>query len=138
MISNSQNCKIKVTNNTKPGINANHTTSDMKTQKHLNNKEKNGVKTSNQMNGNKSLSQHHQVQPKSMKYCAEQKLTNGHTVAINIKNVSLTKKDMTIITKNTITTSNKHKGDLNSFPSSSSSFLAQEAYLPKYVEKSFR
>ncbi|TMW53184.1 hypothetical protein DOY81_001727 [Sarcophaga bullata] len=130
----SQNCKTKVTNNTKPGINAINTTSDMKIQKHLNNKQQqNGFKGPTQMNGNKS-SQQHQVESKSMKYCVEQKYTNGHTLAIN----SLAPKDITITTKSTATMNNKHTVDKNSFPSSSPSFLAQQAYLPKYVEKSFR
>lgn len=106
----------------------------MKTQKHLNSKQQqNGFKKPTQMNGNKS-SQQHQIEPKSMKYCVEQKYTNGHTLAID----SLAPKDTTITTKSTATMNNNYTGDKNSFPSSSPSFLEQQAYLPKYVEKSFR
>ena len=108
----------------------------MKTQKHLNNKQQqqNGFKKPTQTNGGNKSSQQHQVEPKSMNYCVEQKYTNGHTMAID----SLAPKDTTITTKCTATMNNKHTGDKNSFPSSSSSFLTQQAYLPKYIEKSFR
>lgn len=68
---------------------------------------------------------------------------NGHVVANgwhdNNINASNTCNLSTLCNSTTSAATNrKHLGDFYSLSSSSSSFLASQAYLPKYVEKSFR
>ncbi|XP_065356909.1 nicotinate phosphoribosyltransferase isoform X2 [Calliphora vicina] len=134
--------KTKDINTIKPGINAKTTTNDMKTKISLNNKQQheNGFTKSSQMNGKTSTQQHSAVQANGNK-CLEQKHVNGHTVSNALTNGSHKNNgNANTTTKNTTTTTmnNKHSVDVNSLSSSSSSLLTPQAYLPKYVEKSFR
>lgn len=110
----------------------------MKTKNSSNNKQQheNGFTKSSQMNGKTSTQQHSAVQTNGIK-CLEQKHVNGHTVSNALTNGSH-KNNGNANTTTTTTMNNKHSVDVNSLSSSSSSLLTPQAYLPKYVEKSFR
>lgn len=77
----------------------------------------------------------------------EQNPLNGHTIpnaltngsqknSVNANNSTSTSNKNTTCTM--INSYNTHSVDANSLPSSSSSLLMPQAYLPKYVEKSLR
>ncbi|KAM7351463.1 nicotinate phosphoribosyltransferase isoform 2-T8 [Cochliomyia hominivorax] len=130
--------KTKESNKSKPGTN------DMKSK---NNKlqYKNGHTKSLYMSGKiPSQQQQHQNQTDEKEKCLEQKHLNGHSVTnalINGSHKNNTNANSINKTNNssTATLNNQHSMDVNSLSSSiSSSLLTPKAYLPKYVEKSFR
>ncbi|KAI8125702.1 Nicotinate phosphoribosyltransferase [Lucilia cuprina] len=129
--------KTQELNHIKPSVNSKSSTNVRKTKNSSNSykqqQHENGLTNSSQMNG--KISTH---QPSNGKMCLEQKHVNGQTVSNALTNGS--HKNNANKVSNTTTTNiknNKHSVDVNSL-SSPSSFLTPQAYLPKYVEKSFR
>ncbi|XP_046812201.1 uncharacterized protein LOC124421301 [Lucilia cuprina] len=129
--------KTQELNHIKPSITSKSSTNVRKTKNSSNSykqqQHENGLTNSSQMNG--KISTH---QPSNGKMCLEQKHVNGQTVSNALTNGS--HKNNANKVSNTTTTNiknNKHSVDVNSL-SSPSSFLTPQAYLPKYVEKSFR